>query len=253
MKEDRNSLRWIEVEDPAEATDALWVVRVGNGKRLERLVLDRQLLPEREILHAQTIRHPLRRSSYIIARGALRASLAPLLETAPRDIVFETGEHGKPMVHGAFFNISHSCDWTLVAISSHCEIGVDIQEMREETPIERIAARFFTDTEHLAILEERDHRARRELFFRIWTRKEAYVKALGSGLFLERGEMDVPLMSDQFGGGASPAWRMLSFKPAKDYWAAVCAADSLRGLATYEWIPQTTARLSLHDGLKNRS
>ncbi len=237
MNEESNSFQWEKIDDPATAADSLRIVKVGNGQRMEKLVLRRELLPDREILHARTIKHPLRRSSYIIARGALRASLSPMLDSAARDIVFETSEHGKPLVRGAFFNISHSCNWTVIAVSKHCEVGVDVQEMREETPIEQIAARFFTEKENLTLLDERDHKRRRELFFKIWTRKEAYVKALGSGLFREWAEMDVPLQAGEFGGAGESTWRMLSFKPANDYWAAVCAADTLDGMAAYEWIP----------------
>lgn len=253
MKEERNSLRWIEVEYPAEATGSLRIVRAANGKDLERIVLDRNLLPEREVLHAQTIRHPLRRSSYIIARGTLRASLSSLLGTAPGDIVFTTGEHGKPMVGGAFFNISHSCDWTLVAISVSGEVGIDVQEMREETPIERIAARFFTEKENRALLEQTNHRERRELFFRIWTRKEAYVKALGSGLFRERAQMDIPLISDTFKIQAESPWRILSFKPSNDYWAALCSIATPQDMATYEWTIPPTKDISARSQKPQRS
>ncbi|MDE5789414.1 MAG: 4'-phosphopantetheinyl transferase superfamily protein [Clostridia bacterium] len=89
------------------------------------------------------------------------------------------GEHGKPRLtqpEGLFFNISHSGEWTVAAFSDG-EVGVDIQQIK---PVDaRLADRFFTAEERQALAQSGDSQ---ELFFRLWTVKESYLKALGTGL-----------------------------------------------------------------------
>ncbi|MBB3113019.1 4'-phosphopantetheinyl transferase [Paenibacillus phyllosphaerae] len=96
------------------------------------------------------------------------------------DIRFCTGPYGKPYLagKGPFFNFSHSGEW-VIAVFHHNEVGIDIEQIR---PMERdMAARFFAPEENMALaelsIEEWTPR-----FYRLWTMKEAYVKASGSGL-----------------------------------------------------------------------
>lgn len=94
-------------------------------------------------------------------------------------VKIEYEPHGKPRLvrpQGVFFNISHSGKWTVIALSDS-EVGVDVQQIR---PVDlRVAARFFTDSERELIENCGDGE---KLFYRIWTIKEAYLKASGEGL-----------------------------------------------------------------------
>ena len=100
---------------------------------------------------------------------------------------FETGElslgrneYGKPMIHNLdiHFNISHSGEWVICAVDKS-EIGVDIESYR---PIEtKIADRFFSEKELLFINRCKEEDYRYEVFFKIWTLKESYIKAIGKG------------------------------------------------------------------------
>lgn len=103
------------------------------------------------------------------------------------------GEHGKPRLtqpEGLFFNLSHSGEWTVAAFSDG-EVGVDIQRVK---PIDmRLAEKFFAEEERQAIAQSGSAQA---LFFRLWTVKESYLKALGTGLFRSLNSFTVRISKD---------------------------------------------------------
>lgn len=134
----------------------------------------RELLTPDEQERAARFRFPHLQSSFILARGALRILLGRHLNTHPAGIRFQYGPKGKPSLAGGArlkFNVSHSGGLALFAFTLDCEIGVDVEEIRPVPDMEQIAARFFG-------AEETDKAA----FFRLWTRKEAYIKALGESI-----------------------------------------------------------------------
>lgn len=94
-----------------------------------------------------------------------------------RDITIAYGSHGKPYVENEpqiHFNLSHSGDYVLAAFAP-VEVGCDIQQIGQAVRNDRIAARFFTEDEQTAIARGID-------FYRIWARKESYIKCLGDGM-----------------------------------------------------------------------
>lgn len=97
------------------------------------------------------------------------------------NIVFETGEKGKPFLHDSkiHFNISHSGEW-IVAAFSEKELGIDIELIKE--PNYNVAKRFFSETEIQNLFSITDIELKKQLFFEYWTIKESYLKAIGTGL-----------------------------------------------------------------------
>lgn len=94
-------------------------------------------------------------------------------------IQFETNEYGKPRLKGCegiHFNVSHSGDWVICAISSE-QVGVDVEQVKEKNL--DIAERFYAEEEYQTLLQY-EHPS--ELFYRYWTLKESYVKAEGKGM-----------------------------------------------------------------------
>jgi 4'-phosphopantetheinyl transferase len=141
---------------------------------------------------------------HVVAHGCLRQVLAEPLGLAPETIEFATGPHGKPELAGAAaqsglqFNLSHSDGLGLIGWSWRKQIGVDIEvwrTMRDETGLVR---RYFSPAE-IAAWEALPEARRHEAFFNLWTRKEAYIKALGRGLSLPLDSFDV---SHEGGSGA---------------------------------------------------
>ena len=136
------------------------------------------------------------RRSYILSRGGLRILLAHYLGGAPTGIEFIGGPKGKPALRdssGIRFNTSHSGEMALYALTVGCELGVDVEQLRTLDDPESIATRFFSPGEasELLSLNPED---RGTAFFRCWTRKEAYVKAIGDGLTIPLNCFQVTLL-----------------------------------------------------------
>lgn len=116
--------------------------------------------------------------------SALRAILGGYLGAPPLDIEISTGPKGKPALassaSGLHFNVSHSGDWGLIAIA-RSDVGVDVEQVRPTRASERLADRFLTAGER-SLLESRVVSHGDTGFFMIWSRKEAYLKAVGVGL-----------------------------------------------------------------------
>ncbi len=124
------------------------------------------------------------RHSYVLAHGALRLLLSRYLNTSPKSIEFTFGQNGKPRLHGNSclrFNISHSGAIMACALTLGLEIGIDVEEIRSMQDLEGIARHTFCggEVEDLMSLPPDQ---RESSFFRCWTRKEAYIKAVGEGL-----------------------------------------------------------------------
>jgi 4'-phosphopantetheinyl transferase len=135
---------------------------------------------------------------FTVARARLRQQLAVLLSVQPGELRFSEGEHGKPALTDAFsaggltFNLSHSGAAGLVGWSWHRAIGVDIEYWRKTSDEAALVRRYFSPHE-IAVYEATAPEARMQAFFNCWTRKEAYVKAVGRGLGLPLDSFDVSL------------------------------------------------------------
>jgi 4'-phosphopantetheinyl transferase len=126
------------------------------------------------------------RRRFIAGRGALREILAALLDINPASLVFSCGKFGKPQItapaaaHSLHFNLAHSDSIAVCATARH-ELGVDLERIRAMDEAEQIASRFFSPREARCLLALPAEQ-RLEAFFNCWTRKEAYLKAIGVGL-----------------------------------------------------------------------
>ena len=126
------------------------------------------------------------RRRYIAARGVLRALLGRYLGLAPAAVGFRYGANGKPALApgqagGLDFNVSHSADVAVVAISGAGQVGVDVEAIRSLPDRDDLARGLFTEAEYGA-LRALPSGLRDLGFFNGWTRKEAFVKATGEGL-----------------------------------------------------------------------
>ena len=175
---------------------------------------------------------------FSVAHARLRLLLAQLLATAPQELTFAAGEHGKPALSGGHaaagleFNLSHSGGRGFVGWAWHRQIGVDIEVWRPMSDEAALVRRYFSVAE-IAEYELLPHSRRTQAFFDCWTRKEAYVKAVGRGLGLPLDSFDVSL------GAASDARLLRASAVADDgrRWSlaapqmepGVCAAVVLEG------------------------
>jgi len=126
------------------------------------------------------------RDRFAVGRGLLRALLAGYLGSDPAALALGEEENGKPCLEREDlawlgFNISHSGSLVVLGVARGRAIGVDVEVMREDFPVADVAARFLSGTDQAA-LESAPPGQRVATFFATWTRQEAYLKALGTGL-----------------------------------------------------------------------
>lgn len=144
---------------------------------LERVLSDE----ERE--RARRFLDPVNGERYRAAHGALRLILARYADTPAEQLELRPREGGKPELAGGgpHFSLSHSGELALVAVCAACPVGVDVERVSDDRDVERVARRAFGPRER-APLEAASGAARRELFFRLWTCKEACLKVGGRGI-----------------------------------------------------------------------
>ncbi len=151
-------------------------------------------LSDDELAKAKRFRSDLHRARYIVGRAALRRVLADRLGCSPPAIRFSYGRNGKPTVEGARghveFNLAHSGGDAVIALAGDAAIGVDIELLRPIHDVESLARLVFSDVERRELEFASDPVS---AFLNGWTRKEAYVKALGLGLTAPLTEITVSL------------------------------------------------------------
>lgn len=187
------------------------------------------------------------RNRFVVGRAATRAILARCLKTTAGEVRFTYGPQGKPSLVNVpgpltlYFNLAHSQALALLAVARDREVGVDVEAVRRLLNADQIVERFFSRREvdvyrHIA---EPD---RPEAFFRCWTRKEAYLKALGTGLSTPLDAFDVSLMADDprlLHVADHPEevarWSMRELRPEPGYLAAIIAEGSDWSLSCWHW------------------
>ena len=174
------------------------------------------------------------RCRFVIARARLRQMLGARLDVAPESVQLVYGPYGKPALGPAFagsglrFNVSRCEDVVVYAFARDREIGVDVEKLRTMPDADDIVAQMFSLAENEAYfaLSLRD---RPLAFFQCWTRKEAFIKALGDGLHYPLDRFDVSLSPDEparilrverTAAGACP-WTLHSFSPGAGLIGAV--------------------------------
>jgi 4'-phosphopantetheinyl transferase len=160
------------------------------------------ILSSDELVRAGRLRFERDQKRFIAARGILRIILGRYLGENPHKIHFEYTSNGKPVLTNnpgydtLHFNLSHSDALALYAVTRGRNIGIDIERVRDDVAVEQIAQKFFSQDE-ISSLERIHKRKRNELFFKYWTRKEAYLKAMGEGISFPMEQFDVSLISER--------------------------------------------------------
>ena len=192
-----------------------------------------ETLSSDERLRAERFYFPRDTHHYIFSHGMLRYVLGQYLLLPPKNIQFDYNLQGKPYLSAAinrqalFFNMSHSDQWMLIVVAQGREVGIDVEKVRSRDHLNQIAEHFFSPQEYTALISLPAEQ-RLEAFFTYWTRREAYLKALGVGISGGLDSIDLPVNDGEpifpiavEASSRRDCWRCVRFRPAPEYMAAV--------------------------------
>ncbi len=208
----------------------VWRARLDQSDaRVEAL---KGLLCDEERERAARFHFDRHRRRYIVARGALRVILGGYLDAEPDRTRFSYSDKGKPSLADEWagskidFNVSHSHELAVYAFARARLVGIDVEQIRSKPVAEELAERFFSPRECDLFLDlPRDRK--QEVFFDLWTLKEAYLKATGEGVSgLENIEIGFPASGDPILRNpktetAIPGWRARRLTPGEGYTGAI--------------------------------
>jgi len=180
-------------ENPVLRNDEIHVCKVMLKKSYFAVL--EKLLSSDERTKANRFRFFKDRMEFVVARGFLRVILGRYLTLDPSELEFRYNCYGKPFLNPKVtpacleFNLTHSDGIALYAISTKRPLGIDIERSRPPLPNFNALSDLFS-IEEISFLNQLSHKEQQNMFFRLWTRKEAYSKALGQGLRLSLSKLD---------------------------------------------------------------
>lgn len=222
----------------ATATAAAWIFDAALLER-ERPLLER-LLTADERERARRLTRAEARLAYVVGRGVLRSLLARQIGCGPEEVPICYNRFGKPELPGGggpFFNLSNASGRIAIALGPEAKVGIDIERVRDGEDWPELSRRFFAQREagYLASLDPAERTA---AFFHIWTRKEAYLKALGSGLSTPLDAFCVPPgpLGDQVARveDGSQAWEVRAIDCGEQF-AGACVVPAGTHLVQPSW------------------
>jgi 4'-phosphopantetheinyl transferase len=228
--------------------DEVHVWRVELTQPAARIEALRQTLAWDEVNRADRFYFQKDRDHFIVARGALRAILGRYLKRAPDQLRFRCSSYGKPSLaddNGGdwlCFNVSHSHELALIAVTHGRAVGVDLEHIRPDVATEQIAEKFFSPRE-VAALRLLPVAEQTEAFFNCWTRKEAYIKARGEGLSFPLSRFDVSLapgepaklLRTEGDPQEAQRWSLRELLPGPGYVAALAVEGHEWRLHCWQW------------------
>jgi|GEM_PF-4846180 len=203
---------------PAASTVEIWSGHTGEDAIRWKNQNEIELLSEAEKKRLAAFFFEKDRRQYLATHAGLRKILAHRLKEKPGDLIFSENSHGKPRMGESWearhyhFNLSHSGGIVVIALAKKHEVGVDVEISRPMPDALELASRYFTQQE-FQLLEEVTESNRGKYFFRLWTAKEACIKAWGQGLSISLNSFVLPsawILDDEsspvFVESPSPQW-----------------------------------------------
>jgi 4'-phosphopantetheinyl transferase len=194
-----------------------------------------------EIARAERFHFPEHKRRYIAARAILRNILSQYISINPKKIQFSYSPQGKPFISDQRlqFNVSHSHDMAIYGFINHSAIGVDIERI-SDTYHDGVAKRYFSAQEYQG-LNQLPPEQRVVAFYRIWSRKEAVIKALGQGLSFPLASFSVPveetfsMVEIEIDFQGKSYWHLENVQVHPGYQAACVTAARVNNWIYREW------------------
>jgi 4'-phosphopantetheinyl transferase len=226
---------WDRPSDDADlGADEVHVWRASLDQSAEAIANLAALLSQAESRRAMRYHRTADRDRFVVGRGILRKIISAYLATPPSQLRFTYGEYGKPAVsddqndRALNFNLSHSGELALYAVTRGRVVGIDIEQIREDFATIEIAEHFFSRDE-VVMIKSLPADQRTAGFFNCWSRKEAFIKAKGLGVSYPLDRFTVSLAPDdppallKVDDDESEAarWQMYELNPGIGYAAAL--------------------------------
>ncbi|MBA2394851.1 MAG: 4'-phosphopantetheinyl transferase superfamily protein [Ktedonobacteraceae bacterium] len=244
---ERTSAWKIPPPDLVLAKDDVHLWSLDLDQSIEKAQALTHILSPDEIQRAEHFHFEKDRRQFIVGRAWLRMLLGNYIHTKPEDVRLCYGKYGKPQVAEMapgdvlHFNLSHSQGMALYAFTLNRAIGVDVEHIQHLQEEGQIVAYFFSHEEK-AVFCKLPADMQHLMFFKSWTQKEAYLKAIGEGLSRSLDSITVSLTPGE------PAqllrvkgepeehlrWNLQTFKPAPDYMAALAVEGQNWNLACWQ-------------------
>lgn len=205
------------------------------------------ILSAEERIKADLFRFASLRSRYITCRASLRCILSGYTHQQPEMLTILAGPYGKPFLQqpandqAVEFNVSHSQQLALIAVTRGRPVGVDVEWIDPQCPIDLLSTHFFSSRE-VAILQALPPFLRTEAFFTCWTRKEAVLKARGDGLSPPLSACEVTFLPDNaalpqlaLNSTDAACWSLRQLDPAPGYTAAIALQCQDWDLSCWHW------------------
>jgi len=223
----------------------VWRISLAERAGLPAL---RPLLSEEERHTADRFTRAELGERYVTGRGWMRRILGAYLGCRAAELRFESGEHGKPRLldlgaERLEFNLSHSGDTALLAVTRDQQVGIDIESQGRAVEFLDIAKRSFSPAEYGELLElAQEPDLLSQGFFACWVRKEAYLKATGYGISRGLAHFDVTLKpgvparlrADRFDPGAPDHWELTEITLSPNYRVALAVEAPLDQVMVHE-------------------
>jgi len=225
--------------------DGIHIWQASLNQPTERWQAMVDLLSQDETKRAAAFIFERDRRKFIVARAVLRQLLGHYLNINPLEVNFTYADKGKPSLANAptlQFNVSHSHELALYAFGVNQPLGIDLEYKREITDMQGIARGNFSAQENAIFNALPDH-LKTEAFFNCWTRKEAYIKALGEGLSHPLDTFDVTLAPNETARlievrnypNEAAQWTLHAFTPQPNYVAALAVRQTNPTLTFHTW------------------
>jgi len=220
-----------DLTGPDARTVHLWRFFLASNGSLQ------DLLSQQEQQRARRLLSPEKARAFVASRSSLRQILGRYLQVAPRDIHFSCNTAGKPYLSGDLegrlsFNLSHSGDWGLCAVMLERDVGVDLEKINYQLAFEPLAKRFFSPAENTWLSAFQEGRRRRN-FFRLWTRKESWLKGKGRGFSEPDLDLDPALVTGV--SACSGGWWVINFPVTRGYVGSIAIAGGADRIERWTW------------------
>lgn len=243
-----SDLQWVATNQVPNITEAdlhIWGLSLnlapGSNDHLWPLLSDDEQERAKRFVRVQD------REKFVQVRGSLRRLLGTYLDQAAGELCFDYGDYGKPQLApfcnllNLQFNVSHSHEMALIAVTPAAAVGIDLEHVNTQVDYHNISRRFFAEDEHYVLLQQ-PVKQQCHVFFQLWTRKEACIKAMGGSIAhaldqvtVAQGLQQSPVTITVIEQSSSRLLFVHNLALGKNYLGAVATTQPLQNLRTWRW------------------